>query len=57
MIFILVLIFAFIFIGVKAFTIAGVFGSIVNSMFPVSAGLGLGKFMKGKDSDLMGSGL
>ena len=35
MVIILVLIFAFIFMGVTAFTIPGSFGSIINSLFPI----------------------
>lgn len=39
----LLLIFAFIFVGVTAFTLPGTFGSIINSMFPVAGGGGLSK--------------
>lgn len=42
LIILLLLIFVFIFVGVSAFAIPGTFGAIVNSMFPVGGGLGLG---------------
>lgn len=38
----LLLLFLFIFIGIKAFSIGGTLGSIVNSVLPVIAGIGVG---------------
>ena len=38
---ILLLILAFIFVGIKAFTVPGTFGSIINSILPMAAGFGV----------------
>ena len=40
---VLVLLFVFIFLGVQAFAIGGTFGSIVNAILPIAAGLMVGK--------------
>ena len=40
---ILILLFVFIFLGINAFAIGGTFGSIINSLLPVGAGLTVGK--------------
>lgn len=40
MIIALLVIFAFIFVGVSAFAIPGTFGSIVNACFPIAGGIG-----------------
>ena len=39
----IILLFAFIFVGVQAFAIPGAFGSVVNSVFTVDGGFGLKK--------------
>ena len=39
---ILLLLFVFIFLGISAFSVGGTFGSIINSIFPVLAGVGVG---------------
>ena len=40
---VLVLLFVFIFLGIQAFSIGGTFGSIINSLLPITAGLTVGK--------------
>ena len=40
---VLLLLFMFIFLGIKAFSIGGTFGSIINSLLPIMAGLIVGK--------------
>lgn len=40
---VLLLLFVFIFFGVNAFAIGGTFGSIVNALLPISAGLLVGR--------------
>ncbi|KRX07649.1 hypothetical protein PPERSA_11198 [Pseudocohnilembus persalinus] len=43
LIFLLLLIFCFIYIGVLAFAVPGTFGAIINSLFPAGAGIGLSR--------------
>ena len=43
LLFVLLLLFMFIFFGVQAFAIGGTFGSVVNAILPISAGLIIGK--------------
>ncbi len=40
---VLLLLFVFIFLGIQAFAIGGTFGSIINSLLPISAGFTVGK--------------
>ena len=40
---IIILLFAFIFVGIKAFSVPGTFGSVINSIFPVAGGGGVAK--------------
>jgi hypothetical protein len=35
LVFVVLLLFAFIFVGIQAFAIPGTFGSIINSLFPI----------------------
>ena len=42
----LLLLFAFIFLGITAFTTGSTFGSIINSLLPISGGSILGKNKK-----------
>jgi hypothetical protein len=35
LIFLVLVLFAFIFVGIQAFSVPGTFGSVVNSMFPI----------------------
>ena len=46
MILLIVLLFTFIFIGIKAFSIPGTFGSIINSIIPMAGGSGLARGFK-----------
>ena len=46
---ILIVLFAFIFIGVSAFAIPGTFGAIVNSIFPIAGGVGVSSTDSTKD--------
>lgn len=39
----LILILTFIFVGIQSFAIGGTFGAVINSIFPVVGGVGLGK--------------
>jgi hypothetical protein len=41
-VFYLLLIFVFIFVGIAAFTTGGSFSAVINSLFPMAAGLGMG---------------
>lgn len=45
---VIILIFAFILVGIQAFSIPGAFGSVVNSAFPA---LGGGGYSKGAEID------
>lgn len=40
---ILLLVFVFIFLGIAAFSVGGTFGSIINSIFPILAGVGVSR--------------
>lgn len=40
---ILLLLFVFIFLGIAAFSVGGTFGSVINSIFPVLAGVGVSR--------------
>lgn len=51
----LILIIAFILIGIQAFAIPGTFGSIINSLFPALGGLGLKTDSKNKREFLLES--
>ena len=42
LIIILLLLFVFIFLGIAAFALGGTFGTIINSMMPCLAGVGVG---------------
>ena len=39
---ILILLFVFIFLGISAFALGGTFGTVINSMIPCMAGMGVG---------------
>lgn len=40
---VLLLTFVFLFLGIQAFSIGGTFGSIINSILPITAGVIVGK--------------
>jgi len=39
---VLLLLFAFIFVGIEAFALGGSFGAIINSLIPIASGAGAG---------------
>jgi len=49
----LLLVFVFIFVGIQAFTVGGVFGSIVTSAFPALGGYGVSNQSKSEDKEKM----